>query len=272
MPPSAGLRAHVELSRISDYITSILYRVAPSRHSAEGSAAGRGRALFLLEQWQLGLPPSLHLTPEGLSNDPATCTLHMQANHLLILTLRPSLLSAVKAALSHDLPGTASAPQWEPCIAAALRNMRLARHVATLHRPRRLLHSGLHFVFGAVLCFVLQGLLGSDDLTTSREVDFAVELFGRESQTGNTYGLACANALREVQMLVARHRGGAAAAAAAAMEVEQGFEQQNMSQDSLWLGSDISQGSGQTGGSGSLHEDVLSWMDHDWSFHPQYSQ
>jgi hypothetical protein len=194
----------------------------------------------------------------------------MHANHLLILTLRPSLLSAVKAALSHDSPDTPTAPQWEPCIAAALRNMRLARHVATLHRPRRLLHSGLHIVFGAVLCFVLQGLLGSDDLTTSREVDFAVELFDRESQTGNTYGLACANALREVQVLVARHRGGAVAAAAA-MEVEQAFEQQHLSQDSFWQGSDISQGSGQTGGSGSLHEEVLSWMDHDWSFHPQYS-
>lgn len=266
MPPSAGLRAHVELSRISDHITCNVYRVAPSRDAADGSTASRDKALFLLEQWQLGLPSTLQLSAEGLSNDPATCNLHMHANHLLILSLRPFLLSAVKATLSHDSLSPPSAPQWESCIAAALRNMRLARHVATLHRPRRLVHSSLHFVFSAVLCFLLQGLLGSDDLTTSREVNFAVELCDRESQTGNTYGLACANALREVQMLVAKRRGRATA-----MGVEQAFEQ-HMSQDTSWPGSDISQATSQTGDGPSLHEDVLSWMDHDWSYNPQYSQ
>lgn len=233
MPPSAGLRAHVELARISDHITCNFYRVAPSRDAADGSTATSDKAIFLLEQWGSSLPSTLQLSPEGLSNDPSTCTLHMHANHLLILTLRPTLLAAVEVALSgtHTPPHQPAAPQWETCIAAALRNMRLARHLTTLHQPRRLLHSSLHFVFSAVMCFMLQGLLGSDDLTTCREVDFAAELFDREAQTGNTYGLSCAGALRELQMLVAKRKGGAMA-----MEIEQAFGQHLIQDGASWGG------------------------------------
>lgn len=257
MPPPAGLCAHVELSRISDHITCNLYRVAPSRDAADGSTVTCDKAIFLLEQWGMSLPSTLQLSPEGLSNDPSTCTLHMHANHLLILTLRPTLLSAVKVALSnaHLAHNQPTAPQWETCIAAALRNMRLARHLATLQRPRRLLHSSLHFVFSAVMCFMLQGLLGSDDLTTNREVDFAVELFDRESQTGNTYGSSCASALRELQMLVAKRKGGAMA-----MEIEQAFGQ-HLVQDGASWGGGTPQGS--MGGEPSFEGNIRSWLDYN---------
>lgn len=257
MPPSAGLRAHVELSRVSDHITCNLYRVAPSRDAADGSTATRDKAIFLLEQWGLSLPSTLQLSPEGLSNDPSTCTLHMHANHLLILTLRPALLSAVKTASSngHLSQNQPAAPQWETCIAAALRNMRLARHLATLQQPRRLMHSSLHFVFSAVTCFILQGLLGSDDLTTAREVDFASELFDRESQTGNTYGLSCANALRELQMLAAKRKGGAMA-----MEIEQAFGSHLIQDGASWGGGNTQ---GNMGGEGSFEGNVRSWLDYN---------
>lgn len=78
--------------------------------------------------------------------------------------------------------------------------------------------------------------MGSDDLTTSREVDFAVELFDRESQTGNTYGLSCGSALRELQMLIAKMKGGAMA-----MEIEQAFGHQLMPDGASW-GAASSQG------------------------------
>ena len=129
-----------------------------------------------------------------------------------------------------------------------------------------------------MLCFLLQGLLGSssDDLTAIREIEFGIELFEKEGQAGNTYGRACANELRELQVLVARRRGGAVA-----MEVEQAFEQQQvLSQggaaasaasvsSTSWQGSNVpSQGSAE---GASLHDEVLSWMDHDWAYNPQLS-
>lgn len=269
LPSSAGLRAHIQLSRISEHITCNLYRVAPTPDASNHPATNRDKAIFMLEQWHMGLPPALQLTPDGISQDPATCTLHMYSNHLLILAMRPTLLSAVKSNLTRDSPTPPTVnPAWESCIAAALRNMRLARHLATLHQPRRLLHSGLHFVFSAVVCFILQSLLGGDDVTSRREIDFGVELFDKEGQTGNTYGLSCANSLRELQVLVAKRKGGAVA-----MEIEEAFEQHHhLSQGGgSWDGSSqgISQGTGISNSSASLHDEVLSWMDHDWSYNSQ---
>lgn len=266
MPPCAGLHAHVELSRISDHITCNLYQVAPTREAADGSAANLEKASFLLEQWLASLPPALQLSKEGLSNDPATCSLHMLANHLVIVSQRPSLLSTLKATNpSAASPRSPIAAPGEECIAAAHRNMRLARHLATLHRPRRLLHSGLRFVFGAALCFLLQSLVGNDNVSSAREIQFAVELFDREAQASNTYGLSCASVLRELQTLAVKLSGGATA-----MEFEQALghaAEQHFGQASTDVGLGIPQ-DGMVDGSGgiSLHDEVLSWMEHDWGY------
>ena len=236
--------------------------------------------MAMLEQWQKNLPPSLQMSPEGLSTDPAACMLQMHFNHLIIHTLRPSLLARLRnhcnsAAASRGQSQQASSScsaspsahgstppthYSEALASAAQRNMRLARHVATLHRPRRLLHSGLHFVLTAVLCFQLQALLG-DESAPMREVDFAIELFERESQTGNTYGFSAAGALKDIKALMVMVTSGsnfAAASAATAMELDT-----SLGQTASWITGEMEQDSNPT--SSGLYEEVLSWMNQDWS-------
>lgn len=270
MPPATGLRAHIELIRISTQITSSLYRVPATGDTIEGIVAGCDNALLMIERWKSNLLPTLQLSPDGLSNDPATCTLHMFANQLIIVAIRPSLFTYTKSHFTQTSPSSSPAPKrqyphWDTCINAALRNMRLSRHLATLHRPRRLLHTALHHVFNAALCFLLQSLvMDSSDMDTSREVEFAIELFDREAQTGNTYGLRCSNTLRQLQMLIARRQQDSTASME--IDTEQMFE--GISTDTLWQsqGFDLTQVQGNTEeeSSGTLHDDVLSWMDQDW--------
>jgi hypothetical protein len=294
MPPAAGLKAHVQLARISNFIVCNVYQVAPSRHMSIDSAVEQSMAM--LEQWQKNLPPSLHMSPEGLSTDPAACMLQMHFNHLIIHTLRPSLLARLRNRCQNNTTGSASrrASQQassscsaspsahgstppthfsEALASAAQRNMRLARHIATLHRPRRLLHSGLHFVLSAVLCFQLQVLLG-DESAPMREVDFAIELFERESQTGNTYGFSATGALKDIKALIIMVKSGsnfpavAAAATAAtaaasgggAMELDTGS---SLDQTASWITGEMEHESNPA--SSGLYEEVLSWMNQDWS-------
>lgn len=281
MPSAAGLKAHVQLARISNFIVCNVYQVSPSRQTTPDAAVDQSMAM--LERWQKNLPPSLQMPADGvLSSDPGTCMLHMHFNHLVIHALRPTLLAALKnmgsggvgsnsrrasqaqassASASPSIYGsttttTPSTPYSEVLGSAAQRNMKLARHVATLHRPRRLLHSGLHFVLTSVLCFQLQSLLG-DEQASMREVDFAIELFEREAQTGNTYGLSSASGLRELKALSAIVKNGSnsAAASATAMELDASLDQA-----ASW-GEEMADGSNPN----NLYEDVLTWMDQDWT-------
>nr|BDD69325.1 uncharacterized transcriptional regulatory protein [Verruciconidia persicina] len=276
MPPAAGLKAHVQLARISSFIVCNVYQVAPSRHISFDSAVEQSMAM--LEQWQKNLPPSLQMSPEGLSTDPAACMLQMHFNHLIIHTLRPSLLARLRnhcnstaasrghasqqasssCSASPSAHGSTPPTHYSEALAsAAQRNMRLARHVATLHRPRRLLHSGLHFVLTAVLCFQLQALLG-DETAPMREVDFAIELFERESQTGNSYGFSAASALKDIRSLMVMVKSGSNFAAASAMELDTSLDQ-----TASWITGEMEHDSNPA--SSGLYEEVLSWMDQDWS-------
>lgn len=237
----------------------------------------------MLENWKTSLPQALQLNGDGLSNDPAVCQLHLFHNELITLTLRPYLVAAAKLSLAQrtsPLSPAASSAYANSCVAAAQRNMRLARHAATLQQPRRLVHSGLHFVYSAVLCLLLQLLIRSNDISRGmdddassdpgREIDFAVELFDREAQAGNSYGFSCASTLRELRLLVSRQgssSGRGSISGPTPMDIEHTLEhwQSPLSADTLDFTSQ-SQSSLQMGSDGTgLHDDVLSWMSGDWS-------
>lgn len=274
MPPADGLKAHVQLARISNFIVCNVYQVSPTHHSSSPDSFVE-QSMAMLEQWQRNLPPSLQMANDGPpSTDPGVCMLQMHFNNLVIQTLRPSLVAALRSnnnrRSSHPAPpssssaspsvhgGSSIGTQYsEVLTSAAQRNMRLARHVATLHRPRRLLHSGLYFVLTAVVCFQLQSLLG-DEQAPTREVDFAIELFDREAQTGNTYGISSVGALRELKALIAIVKSGSSAAAASmtAMELDA-----SLVETASW----INDGQEGDANSNTLYDEVLSWMDQDWS-------
>ncbi|KAG6179787.1 hypothetical protein E4U27_003064 [Claviceps purpurea] len=212
MPSAVGLRAHVELSRLSGQVVSNTY------HGSKTEAGSRQpeKAIRMLEQWQSALPPAVRLT-DGLSNDPAACHLHMRYNQLLILAIRPLLLSAVKRAVAGLFVAQNSPmevkPQTEPlklCIAAAVRNMALARHVSTLNGDRKTLHAGLHFIFHAAVCLILRPLvfkhenLPDDAISAMNDVDYGISKMLEASAKGNTDGRACADTLGELRRLVER--------------------------------------------------------------------
>lgn len=289
MPPVTGIRAHIELARISDHIVCNIYRVAPQRDSPDSYALNLERAAFMLDQWLSDLPPALQLGSGAAStDDPSVCMLHMYHNQLLVLAYRPCLLAAVRGAASQSPVSEVNAAHIEQCLRAAERNMGLARHVATLHQPRRLLHAGLHHVFSAALCFLLlevyrvlgDGRLGSgaeDAARSSREIDFAIELFRREAHAGNAYGRACVRTLRELK--AALGRVGRSRRGSMDMDVDQALQglqraaswQTHMSSEDGDGSSSSQQQQQQQGrpvmgmlGEETLYSDVLSWMGEDW--------
>lgn len=212
MPPAAGLRAHIELSRISGHVVSNTYH--GNKH--EAGTRQPDNAIWMLEQWQSALPPTLQLV-DGLSNDPAACLLHMRYNQLLIVAIRPLFLSAVKRAVADRLMAQAHTADNNPhlghlkcCIAAAGRNIHLTRHLLTLNGHRKLLQAGLHFIFNAAVVAVLHPLVFKNDtpesevMAAKNNIDFAIEMMMEAMKKGNADGQRCAETLHELQTLVTR--------------------------------------------------------------------
>jgi hypothetical protein len=96
LPPAAGLRAHVELLRVSGKILCNTYRIAPWEQNVASATRHLDKSMQLLDGWLKGLPPSLQLTPGGYSPDPACCTLHMAYNQVSCLCIpTPSSLPSL---------------------------------------------------------------------------------------------------------------------------------------------------------------------------------
>ncbi|KAH7130011.1 hypothetical protein B0J13DRAFT_627143 [Dactylonectria estremocensis] len=216
MPSAAGLKAHVELSRISGHIVCNTYRVSPGEKWT-GSVRHSEDAIRMLDQWQENLPPILQLSANGLSDDPACCLLHMGCNQLLILTIRPVFFAAVKKTFAERLVTRQSSLNSHPqlshlrrCVIAAEHNIRLARHILALNHPRKLLQAGLHFIFNAAICLMLQDLIYIEDVTPKdphardHDLDFVIARFEEESQVESNYGRDCAAVLRDLRALVQR--------------------------------------------------------------------
>lgn len=222
MPPAAGLRAHVELSRISGHVVGNTYHGSKGGVGSASGARQPENAIWMLQQWQSSLPSPLRLSVNGLSDDPAVCLLHMRYNQLLVVAIRPLFFSAVKRAVAerlmaqpHPLPSSNQQQQLghlSCCIAAAADNMRLARHVITLNGHRKLLHAGLHFIFNAAVCLILRRLVaapeeqeGDDEVRQASDgIEFAIQRLLDASQAGNGDGRRCAETLRDLVVLVGR--------------------------------------------------------------------
>lgn len=92
LPSPIGLRAHVELARISDYIVYNTYRVAAPRHMPDKSLSHAERAVQLLSDWRAKLPPQLQLPEDSFTNDRACYALHMNHNQVRLGSTWASLL------------------------------------------------------------------------------------------------------------------------------------------------------------------------------------
>lgn len=90
LPPAAGLRAHVELARISGYIVCNTYRVAPWEHQMTTTSARIDTALSWLSSWLLKLPLELRMRDDQLNNDRASLELHMLYNQVQTAPFSPS--------------------------------------------------------------------------------------------------------------------------------------------------------------------------------------
>ncbi|KAL9569641.1 hypothetical protein ACKAV7_006271 [Fusarium commune] len=216
MPPADGLKAHVELSRISCHIVCNTYRISPSEDAARPVRSLEGE-ISMLDEWCLKLPPTVQLASNGLSDDPATCLLHMHYNQLIILTIRPVFFALVKKSFAEKLVSRqcslSSHPQLpllKRCIASAEHNIQLARQILLVNHPRKLLQAGLHFIFNAAIVLMLQQLV--EDLCPSSrskkarslDLDFVIGRFEDESRVGSNYGRDCATVLRDLRVLVQR--------------------------------------------------------------------
>ncbi|KAF4451754.1 putative transcriptional regulatory protein C3C7.04 [Fusarium austroafricanum] len=216
MPPADGLTAHVELSRISSHIVCNTYRISPSEDIVRPVRSLEAE-IGMLDEWSRKLPASVQLTSNGLSDDPATCLLHMHYNQLIILTIRPVFFALVKKSFAEKLVSRqcslSSHPQLpllKRCIASAEHNIRLARQILLVNHPRKLLQAGLHFIFNAAIVLMLQQLVedlcpsSRSEKARSLDLDFVIGRFEDESRVGSNYGRDCATVLRDLRVLVQR--------------------------------------------------------------------
>lgn len=199
LPPAAGLRAHVELSRISDYIVHNSYRVTHANEDGPGHALQHVEAAqTLLKEWQRKLPECLKAPEGGFSPDilgvdnlslnmkqdygntsdydRAFCSLHMTHNQLFILTVRPAFLAAVRKIVAGKfLPRFSQSggqhPEWSveesshaqrlrECSESARVNLWLAKRVRMLLSPKeKLLIQELHHVFNAAIILMMHHIV-----------------------------------------------------------------------------------------------------------------
>ncbi|KAI0575899.1 Fungal specific transcription factor domain-containing protein [Pyrenophora tritici-repentis] len=216
MPPCAGLRAHIELSRISGYIVCETFKIAPRNYTPGYSALKVDKAVKMLVDWKSHLPQVLAADE---SADPAVLSLHLAANQLMVLTTRPILLAAVKQAVAErymngqwSLQQHAHITHIQACLEAAHGNLVLAER---LRCKRKLLQAGLHFVFNAAVILFLEQILSAsrshptppspDIATHGTKLEFAIRTFADESKTGTNYPRDCFKILQDLKALVHRY-------------------------------------------------------------------
>lgn len=116
LPPPLGLIAHIELSKIADYIVSNTYAIAP-RESVTSYRDMEDQVkapLQMLDDWLENLPERLRVPfhspsedvyqADGLPHDRALCMLHMKWNQ--VMSSRLDTYPAVDAYLHHPHPVT----------------------------------------------------------------------------------------------------------------------------------------------------------------------
>ncbi|KAH3904310.1 hypothetical protein HBI56_008950 [Parastagonospora nodorum] len=229
LPSSAGLRAHVELSRISNYIVCETFKIAPRQDGPNQSASTIDTALEMLHTWQWQLPHQLQMPADLNHEDPTCCILHMAHNQLMVLTTRPIFFAAVKQAVAQRsihgeyLPEEFDqTPHIPICCAAAHRNLQLAQRL--IKSGRRLLQAGLHFVFNSAVILLLQRFMRStaqpefgtpsvrspsvasvQNEEFEPNIQFAIQSFEEEARTGTHYPRDCCKILQDLDVLTERY-------------------------------------------------------------------
>ncbi|SPQ23514.1 350fac74-ea02-4724-bed3-172135972bed [Thermothielavioides terrestris] len=238
LPSPIGLRAHVELCKISNYIVYSSYREAGLPDLLNRATVRVDKVLEMLRKWHENLPPPLRL-PDPLTllpadlftqasafgrHDPAVLlsgaaefgtdracwALHMSFYQLVILSVRPAMLMAVWKAVASilcldqpfDIESHPSITPIRACSDAARCNLRLGR-LMRLHSPRKkLLLPDLHHIFNAAIVLMMHQIvfvnLRTQDLD---DIEFASEVFDAEAETGSEYGKDCARVLRDMKSL-----------------------------------------------------------------------
>ncbi|KAH8898344.1 hypothetical protein GQ53DRAFT_636769 [Thozetella sp. PMI_491] len=212
-PPAAGLCAHVELARISGYIVCNVYRIAPWDRSTKTTVQHVEKGLQRLNDWFSSLPVTLQIDYEQLGTDRACCGLHLAYNQTVILTTRPIFFVAVKRAVAdrylqspaRGSHGQLHEPIVRQCMETARRNLRLGAWIRSLSPRQKLLHQEAHAVFNAAVIVLLHQLAFLDvHSSDAAGVAFALEVFQREAELGNNFGIDCANVLHDLDYLVQR--------------------------------------------------------------------
>ncbi|KAF9737555.1 fungal specific transcription factor domain-containing protein [Paraphaeosphaeria minitans] len=134
---------------------------------------------------------------------------------LILITTRPILLTAVKRSVAERYMNACSKLERpsqfnhiDACSKAAYRNIHLAQWVMQLYHTRRLLQAGLHFVFNAAVILLLNRVLRKD-LASSKEIDFAIDVFDRQSHIGTNYERDCLQVLKDLlKILIDRFLAG----------------------------------------------------------------
>jgi hypothetical protein len=212
-PPPTGLRAHIQLARVLDYITSNIYRDPAARPSAstDESVSHVERAAQMLTDWRSQLPPELRISEDVYADIPdrGTLMLNMMRNQLLILTLRPIFFSAVKKSVAERfvkrhwrIEDHAHILLIRRCGDAARCNLRIAAKIYRISPGGKLLHADLHHIFNAAIMLMLHQIAFVNLRTLDvNDIGFAIDAFQREADTGSSYGIDCLKVLRDLQAL-----------------------------------------------------------------------
>ena len=95
----------------------------------------------------------------------------------------------------------------DACSKAAHRNIHLAQWLMQMYTTRRLMQGGLHFVFNAAVILLLNRVL-RNNTEASDEIEFAIEIFVRQSRTGTNYERDCLQVLKDLRALIDRFLAG----------------------------------------------------------------
>jgi hypothetical protein len=95
LPPAAGLRAHVELARISNYIVSNVYDISRHRDAPVKTTLCIHKAMGFLRSWHQTLVPIVQDTEDNLKSDRGVCELHMAHNQVSISNIVDKLTNQV---------------------------------------------------------------------------------------------------------------------------------------------------------------------------------
>jgi hypothetical protein len=213
LPPADGLRAHIELSRVTHYIAANVYGV--SKHTAEprSTALCVHKTLHMLKQWELELPPALRYRSDILNQDRAVFDLQVAANHLKVLAVRSWLFDSVKndtmsiCLRGHREPDVLHQEEIALAIEAARQTININRQLQQHSNETHLVHTVIHHIFNAALALELHRILSPLDSAADREaISFVTNILSNQLGGNKPFATDCAGVLVDLACMVNKLR------------------------------------------------------------------